>query len=83
MPDHETQDNDLSFETAMSRLDDLLKKLDAGNLPLEELTRTYEEGDKLVKYCRKLLAGFERRIEILAKDDGSGGQWRDFSDENE
>ncbi len=68
------------FETAMRRLDALLRKLDEGNLPLENLLKDYEEGNRLIHYCRAQLEGFEKRIEILNRDDGAAGEWRDFAE---
>ncbi len=68
----------VSFEEAMRRLDELLRKLDDGNLALEELLKAYEEGNRLVAYCRSRLEKFEQRIEILNRSGEGDGQWQPF-----
>jgi exodeoxyribonuclease VII small subunit len=53
---------DLTFEQALNRLDDTVKVLEAGGLPLAESTRLYEEGMKLARICSEMLASAELRI---------------------
>jgi exodeoxyribonuclease VII small subunit len=60
---------DLKFEDCLSRLEQIVSLLEAGNLSLEESLKVFEEGIGLARHCAKYLADAERRIEILAKDD--------------
>jgi len=60
---------DLKFEDCLSRLEQIVSQLEAGNLSLEESLKVFEEGIGLARHCAKYLAEAERRIEILAKDD--------------
>ena len=60
---------DLKFEDCLSRLEQIVSQLEAGNLSLEESLKVFEEGIGLARHCAKYLADAERRIEILAKDD--------------
>ncbi|MCH8186367.1 MAG: exodeoxyribonuclease VII small subunit [Chloroflexi bacterium] len=53
---------DLSFEQAMSRLDETVDALEAGGLALADATRLFEEGMKLARLCSEMLASAELRI---------------------
>jgi exodeoxyribonuclease VII small subunit len=68
----------LSFEEALAMLEDLLGRMESGRQPLETLISDFEAGSKLLAVCRSKLAGMERRIEVLVKDDGGQGEWQDF-----
>jgi exodeoxyribonuclease VII small subunit len=57
-----------NFEQAMKRLEEIVEKMEAGDLPLEELIDRYEEGMKLVKICQDRLAAAEQRIEIITRN---------------
>ena len=61
-PDSAGNDGDLSFEQAMSRLDETVKALEAGGLALADATRLFEEGMKLARLCSEMLASAELRI---------------------
>ncbi len=52
----------LTFEEAMGRLDDAVKGLEAGGLPLSDATGLFEEGMKLARVCTEMLAAAELRI---------------------
>jgi exodeoxyribonuclease VII small subunit len=60
---------DLKFEDCLTRLEQIVGQLEAGNLSLEESLKVFEEGIGLARHCGKYLAEAERRIELLAKDD--------------
>ena len=53
---------DLSFEQAMSRLDETVRALEAGGLALADATRLFEDGMKLARLCSEMLASAELRI---------------------
>ncbi len=53
---------DLSFEQAMSRLDETVTALEAGGLALADATRLFEEGMKLARLCSEMLASAELRV---------------------
>jgi exodeoxyribonuclease VII small subunit len=59
-----------SFESMMDRLDALVRKLEEGNLSLEESIRSFEEGMALVKQCTAVLQEAEQRIQKLTRDAG-------------
>ena len=60
---------DLKFEDCLTRLEQIVGALEAGNLPLEESLRVFEEGIALARQCSRYLDDAERRIEMLVKDD--------------
>ena len=55
------------FETALHRLEEIVKKLDSGDLPLASLLEAYEEGVTLSRFCQARLEEAERKVEILSK----------------
>ncbi len=69
---------ELSFEAALSRLEELVSKMESGKLPLENLIADYERGSRLLGACRARLDAMERKIQILKADDGKSGQWTEF-----
>ena len=56
----------MPFETAMKELEEIVKKLEAGSLSLEESIVAYERGEHLKARCDALLASAEARIEKIA-----------------
>lgn len=57
-----------TFEASLAELEDIVAKLESGDLPLEESLELFEKGISLSRECRSRLANAERRIEILMKD---------------
>jgi exodeoxyribonuclease VII small subunit len=53
------------FEAALAELDTIVKKLEEGDLPLEESLKLYERGVHLSRFCHARLEEAERRIELL------------------
>ena len=60
---------DLKFEDSLTRLEQIVGALEAGNLPLEDSLKAFEEGIALARHCSKYLDEAERRVELLLKDD--------------
>jgi exodeoxyribonuclease VII small subunit len=59
------------FEDALEKLEDIVKKMEAGDMPLEEALKSFEEGVKLIRFCRTKLDEAQRRVEmLLGKEDG-------------
>jgi exodeoxyribonuclease VII small subunit len=70
---------DLKFEACLQRLEQIVSALEAGNLPLEESLKVFEEGITLSRRCARYLEDAERRIELLAKDEAGGLTTRPFA----
>ena len=71
-----------SFEAALKQLEEVVQKLEKGELPLEESLKLYEQGLRLTRLCHGKLEEAEGRIELLVKDargavaTGPGGEPR-------
>ena len=57
-----------NFEAAMAELDTLVEKMENGELALEESLLSYQRGSELLKYCERVLADAQQRIQILEGD---------------
>jgi exodeoxyribonuclease VII small subunit len=57
-----------TFEAALARLEEIVQRLEKGELPLEESLRLYEEGIALSRHCHAKLEEAEGKIELLMKD---------------
>lgn len=55
----------LTFESAMARLDAIISTLDAGETPLEDSLLLYSEGAELLAFCEKKLGDAKLKIETL------------------
>lgn len=53
------------FEAAIAELDGIVKKLEEGDLSLEQSLALYERGVQLSRFCHSRLEDAERRIELL------------------
>lgn len=58
---------EIKFEKALERLEKIVEELEAGNIPLEDALKKYEEGVKLSRICSEKLSQAEKKIEILTK----------------
>ncbi|MDR1207701.1 MAG: exodeoxyribonuclease VII small subunit [Rickettsiales bacterium] len=56
---------ELSFEQALSQLQELVKKMESGSLPLADSVKAYETGTKLKAYLEQMLKEAELKIEKL------------------
>jgi exodeoxyribonuclease VII small subunit len=69
------------FEAALGRLEDIVKELETGDLPLEQSLKLFEEGIKLSRLCNKRLEDAERRVEILLKNKNGTVTAQPFEDQ--
>jgi exodeoxyribonuclease VII small subunit len=63
-----TKPDEPTFELALQQLEQIVQKLEKGELPLEESLKLYEEGIRLSRLCHAKLEEAEGRIEVLMKD---------------
>jgi exodeoxyribonuclease VII small subunit len=59
-----------SFESCLDELEQVVKQLEAGDLPLEKSLELFERGVGLSDACRKQLEEAETRVEILIRKEG-------------
>lgn len=71
------------FEAALERLEEIVKQLEQGDLPLEQSLKLFEEGIRLSRICNRRLEDAERRVEILLKDEAGNVVARPFNEEEE
>jgi len=57
-----------TFEAALKQLEEIVQKLERGELPLEESLKLYEDGIRLSRLCHAKLEEAEGKIELLMKD---------------
>jgi exodeoxyribonuclease VII small subunit len=56
------------FDARLARLEAIVGELEGGGLPLERSIDRYQEGVALLRDCRGILAGFQKRVEELSAD---------------
>lgn len=57
-----------SFEEAMDELEQLVAKMESGEMPLEASLAAYQRGSELVKYCAAQLERVEKQVKVLEGD---------------
>ncbi len=57
------------FEEALGKLEEIVRKMEGGDLTLEESLKAFEEGVRLSNLCSRKLDEAERRVEILLKEE--------------
>jgi exodeoxyribonuclease VII small subunit len=62
-----------SYEAALEELEQLLARLESGDMPLAQLLTQYQRGAELLKYCRDQLEAVEGQIKVL--DQGALKTW--------
>lgn len=60
----------ITFEDAMTRLEEIVERLETEEVPLEEAVKLYQEGLSLSAICKEKLAAAEGSIVLLRKEDG-------------
>ena len=65
MPDD--QKTPLSFEAGLQELEQIVKEMESGDLPLERALELFEKGMKISEDCRKQLEEAETRVEVLVR----------------
>ena len=61
-----------SFEQAVAELEEIVQKLDSGEIPLEKSIEIFERAQFLAKWCQDILDKIEGKLKILIPD-GKGG----------
>jgi len=77
--------NDMTFEKAMVRLEEIVAKLEGGRCSLDESLKLFEEGTRLTAFCGKALRSAEQKITRLtsaeATDTAGGAKANEDSDD--
>jgi len=62
--------NEVSFEEAMEQLEEIVEKLEEGDVPLEKAISYFQEGMKLSKLCHDKLQHVEKQMDQILREDG-------------
>ena len=62
-------ENKMTFESALSRLEEIVRAMESGSAALDSSLALFEEGIGLVKFCTKALDTAEQKVKILQKDE--------------
>jgi len=57
-----------NFETSMKELEEIVERLENGNMPLEDALKAFEKGVGLARHCSSLLDQAEKRVKMLTSD---------------
>jgi exodeoxyribonuclease VII small subunit len=68
----------IRFEDALKGLEDIVERLEKGDMSLDETLSEYEDGIKLYKQCIALLENAEKKIQVLVKDENGVFHTKDF-----
>jgi exodeoxyribonuclease VII small subunit len=58
----------LNFEDALKRLEEIVRKLESGDVPLDQSIELYSEGEKLRGLCQQRLEAAQAKIEKITLD---------------
>ena len=63
-------DEKMTFEQALARLEQIVKALEGGNVPLDDLLGLYDEGSTLVRFCTEKLGAAREKVKTLQLQNG-------------
>ncbi|MDQ0299576.1 exodeoxyribonuclease VII small subunit [Salibacterium salarium] len=66
----ETLEENVSFEAAMEKLENIVEKLEEGEVPLEKAITMYQEGMNLSNTCHEKLRRVEEQMDRVVEEDG-------------
>ncbi len=62
----EGPEKELTFEEAMERIEEITGSIESGKLKLEESIAAFEEGSRLIKFCRAKLEEYGKKIDDIS-----------------
>lgn len=72
----------MSFDEALSGLEEAALQLESGEVPLEQALEVYERAVRLFRHCNDRLGQVERRLEVLTRDLDGEPRTRPLADED-
>ena len=66
------------FETTLAELEELVARMEAGDLPLDEALRSFERGVQLTRECQAALQAAQQRVQMLTQT-AAGPALEDFT----
>jgi exodeoxyribonuclease VII small subunit len=58
------------FDESLAELEQLVERMEQGNLPLEESLKLFERGVQLTRSCQKALKDAEQKVQVLVEENG-------------
>ena len=74
-PADEKSSPPLDFERSLAELEEIVEKLEQGDLSLEDSLKHFERGVQLTRACQTALKQAEQKVEILMRKSGAGDQF--------
>ncbi len=69
------------FEDALEKLENIVREMEAGEMPLDSALKSFEEGIRLIRFCSTKLEDTQRRVEQLLEKENSL-QIKNFQDKD-
>lgn len=82
MTEKQTARESLTFEEAMGKIEDIVTRLEEGDVPLEKAMTLFQEGMNLAKYCHEKLQKIEKQMDEILTEDGKREPFRFQEDED-
>ncbi len=64
------EDTEVSFEDALSQLEEVVHRMETGESPLESLVENYQSGVRLLKLCRSKIERAEMKVKEVTDQNG-------------
>jgi|GEM_PF-375734 len=58
----------ITFEKAIGEVEEIVQAMDGDRIPLDELLKSYERGNQLLKICRERIAEAQTKIDLITTD---------------
>ena len=71
----------MTFETAMKRLEEIVRAMEQGDVALEESLNLFQEGSELVRTCSDMLENAQMQIQKVVKSADGTPKFEDFTDD--
>ena len=75
-------DKKLTFEMAMTRLEEIVRAMERGDVALEESLQLFQEGTNLVQTCSEMLNHAQMQIQKVVKTADGTPAFEEFNDED-
>ena len=75
-------EKNITFEGNMQRLEQIVRAMERGDVPLDESLKLFQEGTELVRTCGKMLEDAQLQVEKVVKGADGNPTFEEFQDEN-
>jgi exodeoxyribonuclease VII small subunit len=65
-----TKKTDFNFEASLAKLEKLVKRMEEGDMSLEESLKAFEEGVQLTRLCQETLGSAQQKVQMLMQQQG-------------